>query len=282
MLQKTAYEFEDVEGVAQCKEPIPFVPEEGKQYRLLIDDEEFICTGASFSLPDAPAFGTIVYVGNGLLFGLEDTGEPFTIAYNKDHPEDGTLIAHQEVAEHTVQIFSYNEIAKKLDEKYLPGVLKNTKASGVTFNLTLADDGTISADMPVAEIAEHVSNGIPVTAVYKHKFFPLTAKGITSSERPHLTFSGLSEFDRLFNFVGYINSSGTKDVWEGSGRYFSVPALELSSESNGAFVMAGTSNYYWTKNLPNIRLYSSTSGSKKVFSIAVDDSGTLTATEVTD
>ena len=142
----------------------------------------------------------------------------------------------------------------------LDGMAEHFKAGSDDFVITVTMDfntGTISADKKAAEIMDAVKSNKVIKCKMRSYEFPLA-----SSTYDDKTYnSGTFDFE-----VPYMRISISVNV--------SKDTVTLNAEAI-AYVCWGEA-----VNSGFLRLKSSTSGSSKVFAITVDDSGTLTATEV--
>lgn len=155
------------------------------------------------------------------------------------------------------------KILKTIDSKYIP-------PTTVIVNLTSNDDGSFSADKTFDEVKALIDSGIDV----KCKYGTVEANYVSYNEDEGMMFferfSFVMGFDYFFGFapeviIGEIVPS----------EYFLLPNISTSDNNKFLRVVDGA----W-KASSDLIIPSSTSGSKKNFKITVDDSGTITATEV--
>lgn len=156
------------------------------------------------------------------------------------------------------------KVIKQLDQKYIP-------PQTVYVNITENEDGSLSADKTYVEIKEHINNGGQVVAVLEYMSFDILA-----------VFDGGVQFVVVFPDGGYFNYASLVILDDDSviisamGRSKQLPPVTTSDNGKFLQVVGGT----W-KASSDVIIPSSTSGSTKKFKITVDDSGTISATEVT-
>lgn len=126
----------------------------GQTYRVVWDENEFICVGQPMSSVghgglDLPGF---CFLGNISIWdGMgvdEDTGEPFVVLYNPFENTrpligDSTIQTYSDAAEHTISITPVNDVIK-LDKKYLPDDLATEKfVEDKIANIKVSGGGTV-------------------------------------------------------------------------------------------------------------------------------------------
>ena len=188
--------------------------------------------------------GTLVFGNMGIIGRGEDTGEPFIFLPDSSGWAVGTTDSS---ASHVVSISGYGVSVKKIDAKYMD---MSDISSVLKVSISGSETDGFSASHTGEEIYLEYSKGKFVYAEYKGKLFYLT-------NNPRLN-DGVSVFRQLDYYGGYTNRFAVEE--------FSVKAdgSVVHKYALGALVMN-----------------SSTSRSTKKFMITVDDSGTISATEVT-
>ena len=157
---------------------------------------------------------------------------------------------------HTITVEKYT--TKQIDEKYLPETAA-TKYINIT---ETRNDGNVvfSADRTFADILQDVKNGANVVCIYEGDFYQLNSITgeaalfcqIYSEETGERTLAPL-----VYNYVGILNDGSIMSSDVELPYYYRALCSEVPLVVN-----------------------SSTSGSSKKFKITVDDSGTITATEL--
>ena len=158
------------------------------------------------------------------------------------------------------------EEVKQIDQKYIP-------PTTVIVNITNNEDGTYSADKTFNEVKSLIDSGVDVKCSYNRIIanyagfneemsvmsFEVTTFGIGDGITMDIYFAPDGIFVEGFSFGGLL-----------------LPEVSASDNNEFLSVVNGT----W-KASSNLILPSSTSGSTKKFKITVDDSGTISATQVT-
>lgn len=185
-------------------------------------------------------------IGNLSIMGIgSDTGEPFIMAVNNG--VEIQIVSADTSASHTFSISGFVPEVVKIDKKYLPeiGLLKEIK-----LNTAYADivDIISAQSLPFIKLGDNYAYAI----LYLSGIRVNTNKDtFMFSSEPILDNSGRCVF-----FTTYVN---VNDEWGGIESNFMA---KVDSESKALY------------------LNSSTLRSTKKFKITVDDSGTITATEV--
>lgn len=154
------------------------------------------------------------------------------------------------------------EEVHQLDKKFIPDSVKH-----MYVNITLnEEDGTYAADKTFAEISEHINNGGTVSAIFMGYIFNMAGIGPEV-----ILFRNSYGSDMFISYI--INASNVVSI---DIDYF--VSSEQGPENSGKFLMVGDDGIVAPSDLI---LPSSTTDSTKKFKITVDDSGTISATEVT-
>ena len=306
LLEETTAQFFDTgEGIyaAQIKSTIPFTV--GKTYKISWDGTAYerVCT----------EFQEVPFIGNLSIMGVgSDTGEPFIILTNTNVDNGVTAIYTPDTASsHTISLSVRAVQVVKIDKKYLPDTVA-TK-SDVEIAQTTADTAKTTADSAktIAETAkiDPVKYNYSANLFSKHgeflgwyivmpklgynqtvgKFYrsPWETDSIKLEDIPfddficveYLKFPGLPNmlyrmFFRIHNVAGSNLMSVSGLAISEKGNMFYVKTNEVDkSTGEGIFFELLMPEY--------MMINSSTSGSTKKFKITVDDSGSISATEVT-
>ena len=244
--------------------------------------------------------GESLYIGNFSIAGAgSDTGEPFLIlVYNGAGIEIYTLDTS---ASHAISISGFATEVVKIDEKYLPEY--SVLYSGNPSNWTLVKkkrmyDDFISGKLVLYEYSD-ASIGVVLYVFYSEtvglKFVFFTDNILRKFAGT--TFSNpldLSDYGINSRIEDKINSFTSWSLYKPSGSEVAGDLLSMrvafDSTTKKACIFTDTKTDIGTKvenstivtnGDSDIVLSSSTSGSTKKFKITVDDSGALTATEVT-
>lgn len=238
--------FSNNSGNMMAMWPSAFNPVDGSMYTVRIDGAEYTCPCVSFINDNS-----ILTIGNLSIIGAgDDTGEPFIM-----YKEEGSwaFFYRDSASEHTISIYGYEASVKKIDTKYLPRL--NVVISG-------NDNDGYSSNYTAQEIRSAYYAGKPITGVY-----------IINDRTRILTLKDPSKLDGSFDYYPVVFYEMVDAADEFSYRAEGCYMYKEYKISDG-----GVTVYKPTSCLI---LSSSASGSSKKFKITVDDSGAITATEVT-
>ena len=298
LVEESTVSFADTgDGFYAAQFPSTFSATVGETYKVYWDGAAYECACVNI---DNIAIGNLSIVGAG-----SDTGEPFLVVVDKI---DGNSIATADTsASHTISISGVVQEVVKIDEKYLPDTIANKSdvdeklgnciktvngtapdANGNVEVQTISEDALSTNQYGTAII---VKNGV----VFKNRLGRYTHMPIGESNVAFLVKEGKTSNarDTIFAFAVAADTSNSISVDQillsRNGIDFnsenvviksfesantSVDVIQLNSSiSHGVMVEI-------TKKASFV-LPSSTEGSTKKFKITVDDSGALTATEIT-
>ena len=290
LLEETTAEFTESRGLYLYTLTNPLSLEIGKTYQVFWDGTTYEC--ACVEVNDNAVFGNLSIKNAG-----EDTGEPFLYGFAQFFTKDTS-------ASHTISIIDAFTQVVKIDEKYIPEGLPYLSEENPTcigsFSLNRKPNTTIGY-FSFAEGRETTASGNNSHAEgYKTITFgenshaegrETTASGDNShAEGQGTTASGYSSHaEGLFTIAssraqhvqGQYNIEDTSETYAhivGNGEF----SLDDSKRSNAHTLdWSGNAWYAGTVEGKALILPSSTENSTKKFKITVDDSGALTATEVT-
>lgn len=265
--------------------PSTFAATVGETYSVSWDGTVYECTCVSFN--NVPVIGNLSVAGAG-----SDTGEPFLmVVYNGTKIE---IYTTDTSASHTFSIVSYPVEVVKIDANYLPvasednyGVVKKSDIVSV-YNLP----GRVEHDKMLDAItafkngnARIVWGGQNVIEAWYRSSVDTISVAFANNPLNVITFSNIDGFynsalgeERYgevdVNIVRLRNDSAL-DHYCTLTAEGELPDMTLSIGAKhislGAFEIANQKELYLT---------SSTANSSKRFKITVDDSGTISATEV--
>ena len=262
----------------------------GETYKVSWDGTTYEC--ACVEVSGNTSIGNLSIVGAG-----SDTGEPFLIGVNNG--QSIAIIAADTAPSHTFSISGMAAQVLKIDEKYLPGNLA-TK-SEVEEVRSIAEAGKIdpnSADTfaTLFSKSNEFIGWYEAMPMLKYdqtagKFFnnPITRDPIKINEIPSGNFMCIAFLDfNLSGFYGewYIMYLEIKSTSVGDKRFVTGPMI--SPKGNVFYVKSNevdentAEGIFFELLMPEyMMINSSTTDSTKKFRITVDDSGTISATEVT-
>lgn len=263
-----------------------FIPVEGQTYIVNWDGAEHECVCSVFN-------GRYLVLGNLSIIGAgDDTGEPFIYL---NIPSAGSEFETlDEASSHTISVKKTGEIATPMADEFLPvasedkyGVVKKSEiVTSYNFGQNAPHDQMVDAIAAFktgnASIvwrgdkvidASYNSSDDTVSVCFAKE--PLRRPTFNkTSDGFYNRILGSSTYEELQgNAVRIVNDDGVYTALSVNGESGNV-TLNVASEGisiNGIYGISET----------EMILKSSTSGSTKKFKITVDDSGTISATEVT-
>ena len=249
LVEESTVSFADDGGLYVAEFKSTFKPTVGETYKVYWDGAAYEC--ACVNVGDALIIGNLSIIGAG-----SDTGEPFLIVVKNGVGIQ--ILTADTSASHTISISSYAESVVKIDQKYLPVASKT-------------EPGIISITPLSNYILQQVQNeyfnkistqvsGYGSAATIEKYANKNNSYGIFSSGK----FNGavLSCYDTANKHITFVLSGGKK-----------IECWKLSQGST-------TMERLWGISEDGVVISSSTPDSTKKFRITVDDSGTITATEV--
>lgn len=285
---------------------------EDQTYTVNWDGTEYECVGAVFN--SIPILGNLSIAGMG-----DDTGEPFVYGYDTRRAV-GTFITLDTAASHTISVKITEEIVTPMAEEYLPENLatkSDVEAAQTAANnaKTTAETAQTTADSNKEMISNMFSSVVTFTFdkqtsgrdTFKFNSFNYyKISDFTPAPEDVISFKGTKESGDDFsiinignNCMGYGffivvatagNCSITFNDLHGNPATigFTAPSagLYVRYTVNNAHQTAGTGEFTLRAStgssyITGLLLKSSTANSTKKFRITVDDSGTISATEVT-
>ena len=263
----------------------------GQTYTVKWDGTEYECVGATA--------GENMYVlGNLSMAGVgADTGEPFIYAYVTVGAEAVVQFGTFDTsASHTISVKRIVETVIPMAEEFLPeniATKSDVEATQKVLDGVFSSVATFTFDKQTSGRDTFVYNSYDY---YKISDFNPAPEDVISFKGTSESGVNSSEIIAGNNCVGYgefivVASAGdcSLAVNETTTFSFTAPSAGLYAcyEENEANFTAGTGEFTLKPSSENyiyitsLFLKSSTLGSTKKFKITVDDSGTLSATEVT-
>ena len=300
IIPSTTVTFSDMEGIMAATWPENFDLVGGQTYKVSWDGTDYVCTGILFR--DIPFLGNL-----GIAQAGDNTGEPF-IFINQGK----WLVASTESAtEHIIGIKIVSTPIVQIDKKYLPESVFTDADWGFVSNRPFFNK-PLNVNITAENITETVNVG--TNYVDLGATVPDFNEGLyykVEGEISFLTTSSGINYPLQIN--GYYKANSQAEISLGTvyiSSYRSDLEVSLYGNNNMAYrgklclnVSGNSASYTITaaftiisevKMLPedyipntiqrvgdDIIIPSSTPDSTKQFKITVDDSGTLSATEVT-
>lgn len=266
--------------------PPTFNAVEGSTYIVKFDGADYTCTCIRFGEENSPlVLGNLSIVEAG-----DDTGEPFIMYYTVNW----AIFSSDSATEHTISIYGWNQAIQKIDEKFLPvasdnnyGVVKKSEivTPYVFSGFRVPHDEMVEAVIAFSEGRASIRWNINEVIYANYDSSADTVRMCFASE-PYTTRTFENQngvyVDSLaklsYNEVNCTNlrlhNKGIYSVISMDGTSLQDTTMTLDTEH----INLGYNNEILNKK--ELYLYSSTSGSSKKFKITVDDSGTISATEV--
>ena len=251
----------------------PIVPIEGKTYTVNFEGTDYNCVCHRYEDTEESA-SIIFYIGNPTFFGIQgETSEPFLYAYvisnSADNYTQGVWIFYDDAGSHTVSVQGTGIKTETISPSFLPTgddspyELKEVGAKKVY----VAEFHVESSDT-----AEKLYNQVN-TAYLNGYYVLLYYYAYNDGNNPsiyNLSYSKQGAY--YFSRLGTNYDAG------------SIMVYKLYRSSDGQYKMDPSHyNPYYPNNQASAPLsfYLKSSPSQKLFKITVDDSGTISATEVT-
>ena len=287
LVEESTVSFTDGGGVYIAEFPSTFSATVGETYKVYWDGSAYECTCAYF--------GVKIVIGNLSITGEgSDTGEPFIMVITNG--ERIEIVTADTSASHTFSISVFAQEVVKIDAKYLPDTVATKSDVEVTQEVldgVFSSVATFTFDKQTSGRDTFNLNGLNY---YKISDFNPAPEDVIS-------FKGTTELGKEYsiiqignNCVGYggvfivVASAGVCSIAisETTTRSFISPSAGLYAQykEGNQNMTAGTGEFTLRAStgslfIDGLLLKSSTAGSTKKFKLTVDDSGALTATEVT-
>lgn len=282
LLEEQELAFSPTGDVYSSTLPVTLDLIEGNLYTVVFD-------GVSYECVCALIFGSYPFIGNPAVFGAADTGEPFMY-----FPAEGNLIAsYDSNTSHTVGIYGVKESVHKIDEKYLHSFVPVIKSAtvGQTIRVSSVDENGVPTGWEAVEQAGGLQTEsvmiVNCTGSQLDATFSEMSDALNSGRAVAILAKRYDgDSNRYLFWCSYKNGEDYLRFSYLDARVKYMYCVDLSSSSEqfyweNANIIYLTSSTDVPGNGRGLILSSKTSGSTKKFEITVDDSGTISATEVT-
>lgn len=292
LVEESTVEFVEQDGLYAAEVPSTFEATVGEAYKVYWDGETYECICVNL--------GEALALGNTSIFGFgSDTGEPFFIIVFHNGMGIGTVNTS---ASHTFSISGLDREIVKIDEKYLPENVANK--SEVEAAQTVAEAAQTVANSNKETLSELFASVITFTfdkqtsgrdTFVFNAFNYYKISDFNPSKEDVISFKGTRENGEKFsditigsNCVEYgffivVASAGacSLPVTNTVTKRFTAPSAGLYARyaEGNTWQTAGTGEFT-LMSIDGLTIKSSTYGSTKKFRITVNDSGTISATEV--
>ena len=280
----------------------------GRTYFVILDGVSYKCV--AWYSDDEGA----VMIGNGDIYGGEGgNGEPFSC----DNYSDGEIYLNTEKAgTYTISISTEENIIHKLDKKYLPDEV--IEGIGIANNAQTTANSKMNVSNPVGTgsfsmgrkansvvgnyshsegysttASSNCSHAVGIDTTASGKFSHAEGRGTTASgdcshaEGYYALASGdCSHAEGYYTLAygAYQHVQGKYNISDSQNKYAHIVGNGISLyASSNAHTIDWSGNAWFAGTVEGTALIipSSTAGSTKKFKITVDDSGAISATEVT-
>ena len=256
LVEESTASFTNSDGMYMAQFQSTFSATVGEIYKVYWDGAAYECTCVEFN--GSPSIGNLSIAGAG-----SDTGEPFLMLVLNG---TGIYISTADTsASHTFSISGLVPEVVKIDEKYLPFDITQYKAPIVISKKI--------QNMSDSE-KEQINNAFKSGSLILYAYDPdkIGNCGVIT----YFYFDKSSSLLKFTYFLGnYIN------YYDSSVNQSSVYSVELSYDRMKTIGESAAKDILQKKPLKYFLLNSSTANSTKKFKITVDDSGKISAMEVT-
>lgn len=290
LVEESTVPFEDDGGMYMGQLESTFSATVGETYKVSWDGTTYECV--CIEINNTLTIGNLSIMDAG-----SDTGEPFIMGVNNGQGIE--IYTADAAASHTISISVAVAQVVKIDEKYLPGNLATKSEVEEVRSIAVAgkiDPNSADTFATLFSKSDEFIGWYEAMPMLKYdqtagKFFynPITLDPIKINEIPFGNFMcNAFLYFNLSGFYGewYIMYLEIKSTSVGDKRFVTGPMI--SPKGNVFYVKSNevdentAEGIFFELLMPEyMMLNSSTANSTKKFKITVDDSGTISATEVT-
>ena len=277
LMEEQEVTFSDMGGGAyEAAEPVKIDISDGQTYTIVWDGVEYSCV--------CHVANGVSYIGNPVAFGAESTGEPFVYVIMGSQY---IWVSYDTATSHTIKVTTIGTIYQTIDVNMLP-------KAGENYGVVKKDEIVTAYVFPVSAPQEQMNKAVDDFAAGKAKITwasnnVLEASRLSDTEiEIRLSSDPLNIYKYTANEADHYYSKSVASEVVSSD--LQVERIYLKTEDNSGLVgpITGVYNSYDDQYIKfgTTRIYEDgiaikSSGSSKMFKITVDDSGTLSATEVT-
>ena len=302
--QQLAFTLEEKDGVYMAQITNAFEIVDGQTYAVNWDGTEYECVG--IVLKAQSGLGNLSIAGAG-----SDTGEPFLYVYNtKQHA--GMFATLDTAASHTISVKTVEEIVTPMAEEYLPkniatkSEVKNAQTTAENAQTT-AENAQTTAENKFQLMQQNTVTTTTTIGTVSNSGSSVPVKGLNIAVGSTIKFtadgniSGKAVWDRPVKEISMENDVGGTICRLELGLSLDGETYKFTNKTTASILTNLVIEYEKViipKTISSVRtegawlppyliadcLYltkGSTSGSATLYRIAIDDSGNLTATEVT-
>ena len=298
LMEEQEVTFADMDGAYGATAPAKVDISDGQIFTVVWDGVEYSCVGHVIE--------NVTYIGNLAAFGLEATSEPF-LYFNGEQP---MWVSYDTAASHTISVITQATTYEKIDENFLPksvftdadwDFVSNKPFFNNPLNIQITGEASISNFRGGNDF---IDLGVTAPSFNEGLYYKVEGEvsflNNTANQRHTLQINKYCEAASGHSIaLGTIYDSAVGRNFNisfgGNNSYYPGKLITSSSGSPNSYTI--TVNFTIVsevKQLPeeyipntiqrvgdDVIISSSTADSTKKFKITVDDSGNLSATEVT-
>ena len=298
LMEEQEVAFADMDGAYGATAPAKVDISDGQIFTVVWDGVEYSCVGHVIE--------NVTYIGNLAAFGLEATSEPF-LYFNGEQP---MWVSYDTAASHTISVITQATTYEKIDENFLPksvftdadwDFVSNKPFFNNPLNIQITGEASISNFRGGNDF---IDLGVTAPSFNEGLYYKVEGEvsflNNTANQRHTLQINKYCEAASGHSIaLGTIYDSAVGRNFNisfgGNNSYYPGKLITSSSGSPNSYTI--TVNFTIVsevKQLPeeyipntiqrvgdDVIISSSTADSTKKFKITVDDSGTISATEVT-
>lgn len=287
LIPEQSVTFEPVGGVAaQAMSPVNAELVEGQTYQVTFDGEQYTCVCKKYT-----SSAGALYIGNIKIYEGEDTGESFVYMCTN---ANCMWLAYNTETEHTLSLSTYVATIIPVPEQYLP-VASDTQY-GVVKTSQFITSYQFPVRAPQAQMEEALQALMEGKANVSWQYNPIiwavqyneNEITVVFSEEPlrQITYTAYDGYYvRTLGNTSYMELQGSqvRIASDDADHYVVISTEGLLPDVYINFLAEGIKlNGSDFLNKQSLTLFSSTNGSAKRFRITVDDTGTISAAEITE
>ena len=282
LVEESTVSFSGSGGMYSAQIQSNFEATVGETYKVTWDGATYECVCVDFR--------NSLFIGNLSIAGAgSDTGEPFLMRINNGSGIE--IYTKDASASHTISISGSIAEVVQIPDKYISNTFRDVVIAGNPLNWS-EDDWTkyyglfqSGKLLMINGIENYDSEGYVLSMFYVSKGAH-NISVVSSTGNLYKLGANSSSEENKFYYAPIINRGAFYFQYQQTGSYASEAYKRLEMSDGLAFTTKNANEDAVRKKVvldgdKEIILSSSTSGSTKKFKITVDDSGTISATEVT-
>ena len=281
LMKEQELAFANTGGIFAATAPVKIDISDGQTYTIVWDGVEYSCVG---HVADGSS-----HIGNPAAFGAESTGEPFLYAISN---QKNMWISYDTSTSHTIKVTIIDTVYQTIDVNMLP-------EAGENYGVIKKSDIVSAYNFPIKAPHDQMVDAITAfntgnASIVWYGLKVIDASYSSSDDTISVTFAREPLKTLTYSNVdgSYVYTLGSATYGELQGKQVRIvndnnvdTVLDVEGETpnttlNVTAKRISIDSIYGISTTEMI-LKSSTVGSNKRFKITVDDSGTLSATEVT-